>query len=989
MTLALTLFSSRAETSGSIGSYSLSPVPGSYETLSTIKFTFPNTGLMGIADPKTEGITLTMQNDPSVVYTVSKCDYDLENYATLHFSLPGTAEEGIQSPGTYTLYVPEGAFSKYRDDTKTNAPISATYIVTKGTGTIEPPQPVDPFKIIETTPADGSRNGSLSAFSITFPDLNEGLAYPFTTDKKMTLKREGDEQIYEMDAIEVKGPDYRTIIFGFDKPGTPDSRRLEFTEAGIYTLTVPAGIFAEEGHPEIVNPEFILTYTVDPTLNFSCTITPDNKPVYASISDFTVTAGSNLASIGINPDSEVKATLSLDEAAIILAAQSKDEKNIVLGLPAGFLLPEGDWTLNIPAGYLSGVLNEDNLTLFNTDAINLVYKIRKPMTFDYTLTPVDGADVELLKKITIAFAGTGLSKAGINAEAGPAMLSGGTLNEPVALTGRVSGKSVELVVTDPIGDGEYTVSVPDGYIFTTDTNKLTSDIKGFSCKYSVTKPEVPDFTTGMLMLNEGWFGHDNGSVNFIGKDGKVTYNAFKLQNPGLELGTTTESGSLYGNTVFAVSKQATGGPFLAAMDATTLNLKGSISEIPYDGKKKPQAYAFQAVSEEKGYLSTNVGLFIVDLKSWTVTKQLTADWITDGYAFGDMQRYGEYVYVTSQMEGIIAVNVNDDTPVLVDVPTAAALFVTGTGSLYAATLDESNEFVRIDTENQEENISFDIEEDKSKIQSPWGTWRMSSIAGDRDKDIVYFVKAGTSRIISRYDFGTKEYTQDFITLPGKEDGLEADLIIYGQGISVDPSSGHLIVNVTEAGYGSHYEVNRILHYNTVTGEEIPDATVILDPYYWFPSQMLYPGFSAPEITLEPMEFIAVDDEPVDFEVELNLPDITRLATGNSHLIIYSASLNGDNIGSLTATYNGVYKLKIDNFGEASLSLCADYQGKKSVKDVPVSVKHQQGTPEICLSKTRDVYTTTGILIIRNGTDEEILGLNPGLYIIQGKKVLIK
>lgn len=990
LSLLATSLSALADTSGTIGTYSINPAPGSVETLTTLRFTFPDTGFMGIDDPKTEGITLTKEGDSSVVYTVSKCDYDMEDYATLHFSLAGAEEEGVQAPGTYNLFVPEGAFSKFRDASKFNNEITATYIVTVGSGPSVPPVVKNPFEGAEITPASGSKNGTLNTFSITFPELTNGLTYPFTTDKKITLVREGDTLTYEWDAIEVKGPDYKTVTFGFDKPDASDSQRLTFTEAGTYTLTVPEGIFSEYQNTENVNGALEWTFIVDPTLNFSCTVAPDTKTIYETLSEFTITAGSNMSDIKV-ADSSLKATLSLDEKSIDLSIAAKDEKTLILSVPAEAAIGEGDWTLTIPSGMLQGTLTEENIIVSNTEAITQVYKVRTPLSFEYSITPTSGSELELLKKVTVAFSGDGLSKASVNAEAPPATISGGTLESPAALTGRVSGKSVELVVTDAIGDGTYTITVPDGYIYTTDTNKLTSDVKGFSLTYTVKKPEVPDFSTGMLMINEGWFGHDNGSINFIGADGKTTYNAFKLQNPGLELGTTTESGSLYGDRVYAVSKQATGGPFLVGMEATTLKQIGAIDEIPYEGKKKPQAYAFQAVSEDKGYLSTNVGIFIVDLKEWKITKQITADWIIDGYAFGDMQRYGDYVYITSQMEGIVAINVHTDLPDHVDISTAAALFVTGTGDLYTATLDEGGEFVRIDTENHEENVAFDIEEDKSKIQSPWGTWRMPSVAADRDRDIVYFVKAGNNaNTVSRYDFSTKQYTSDFIVLPGKEDGLEADQIFYGQGISVDPTTGYLVVNATEAGYGTHYEQNWIYFYDTTTGQVVADKTVKLDPYYWFPAMMIYPNFLAPEISMEPIEFVAAADEQnISFEKEFNLAEITTLPVGNPHLMYLAATLSAGSPFTLEESDYGVYTLKAETIGESTLTLTAEYQGKTTTLEVPVKVERELGVADVSMQASSDIFTATGLLIKRNATAEDLKNLPAGLYIFGGRKVMVK
>ena len=37
----------------------------------------------------------------------------------------------------------------------------------------------------------------------------------------------------------------------------------------------------------------------------------------------------------------------------------------------------------------------------------------------------------------------------------------------------------------------------------------------------------------------------------------------------------------------------------------------------------------------------------------------------------------------------------------------------------------------------------------------------------------------------------------------------------------------------------------------------------------------------------------------------------------------------------------------------------------------------------------DVYTTSGLLVVRNASEQEVRALFPGLYIIGGKKVVIR
>lgn len=63
---------------------------------------------------------------------------------------------------------------------------------------------------------------------------------------------------------------------------------------------------------------------------------------------------------------------------------------------------------------------------------------------------------------------------------------------------------------------------------------------------------------GFYIVNEGWFGHDKGSVNYFEKNGTSYtphYRAFKAANPDTELGNTTCYGAIWGDNFYLISKQ--------------------------------------------------------------------------------------------------------------------------------------------------------------------------------------------------------------------------------------------------------------------------------------------------------------------------------------------------------------------------------------------------------------------------------------------------
>ena len=84
------------------------------------------------------------------------------------------------------------------------------------------------------------------------------------------------------------------------------------------------------------------------------------------------------------------------------------------------------------------------------------------------------------------------------------------------------------------------------------------------------------YTNGVFLLNEDWFGHNSSTVNFYSyADGAIQYRVFQKEDEGKTLGNTTQSMAQDANNIYFCSKQnygSTGGKF-DIVDAETLKLK--------------------------------------------------------------------------------------------------------------------------------------------------------------------------------------------------------------------------------------------------------------------------------------------------------------------------------------------------------------------------------------------------------------------------------
>ena len=119
----------------------------------------------------------------------------------------------------------------------------------------------------ELEPASGTKVGFLQDFSVTFPDTPDGLAWPIDV-ASITLTAPDGSTVYNGCAATL-GNSYRTLTFGFCAPESTNPLREQFTAAGDYTLTIPAGLMADEADKTMTNDVITATYTVDPSYNFS------------------------------------------------------------------------------------------------------------------------------------------------------------------------------------------------------------------------------------------------------------------------------------------------------------------------------------------------------------------------------------------------------------------------------------------------------------------------------------------------------------------------------------------------------------------------------------------------------------------------------------------------------------------------------------------------------------------------------------------------
>lgn len=441
-----------------------------------------------------------------------------------------------------------------------------------------------------------------------------------------------------------------------------------------------------------------------------------------------------------------------------------------------------------------------------------------------------------------------------------------------------------------------------------------------------------DYTQGLFLVNEDWYGWDNGTVNFLTSDGRWVYRAFRRENPGETLGMTTQYGAIYGGCFFFVSKQAnstagtsTGGRLVVA-DALTLKKVAAFDEIRGDGR------AFVGVDEHTAYIGTSSGITRLDLESMSLGEEIAGTASEGGlYAgqIGAMVRAGGYVFAAKQAVGVLVIDATTHTLyTTIDLPTISTLTLGRDGGVWAA---DATSLVRIDVATLETRSR--LLPDDCRVSSTWGAWNAGSLCAAYRNNFLYFANEKGNQI-ARYHIPTDELDADFFTLPDQNKAYVQQF--QGAGLRVDPRNDHLIVTATQSGYLSHYMNNWVHVVDGLSGELL--GTVELEPYYWFPALPVFPDNEAPVIALA--DELSVGEEPV----KVSLLEVVSDADNLSAAIVSTVEVEDTSIA--TARISG-YDLTVSGVkpGDTWLTLTVNSNGKKATRTVDVQVTEASGIDE--------------------------------------------
>jgi hypothetical protein len=544
----------------------------------------------------------------------------------------------------------------------------------------------------------------------------------------------------------------------------------------------------------------------------------------------------------------------------------------------------------------------------------------------------------------------------------------------------VSGADLTLVITsDMLGDASITVKATDG----TDEATDSFDVSVFDY----------DYTEGVFIVNEDWFGHDNGTANFITPEGNVVYRAYRHENEGETFGVTTQHAEAFGEHLFFISKQDT--RFVMA-NRVTLEKEFVAEEIGGDGR------AFAGVSPEKAYVGSTEGVKIFDIENMTFTGSVDG---ISGEA-GMMVAAGNYVFI---FQGSDIKVVENDVVVetLSTSSTLQGLCLAQDGFVYAAESDKLNKInpATLDVE------TIDLP-DGVGIYGSNGDWNAGSLCASTTDNILYWTQSegtGSGKDLYRYEIGNPSSLDEaFFTLPD-------DWVYYAAGIRVHPLTNEIYITAKKDGWGENSLYNRIF---VVDGDNASvNNQIDLEEYYWFPAKPLMVDKYLPDF----ISTLEIEEDENCAPIQINLADY--ISDMDNHDLAMSYSVVSVGNPSLIAATIDNRTLNIvvtpELFGNTSIEIEVVSNGRINVLEIPVSIIEGNGIntnadagmnvyPNPCQgfvniemnvvnNQTVQLFNTTGQLVKEFIMDSGKKTINtnnikPGYYILKtrsGENVISK
>ena len=554
--------------------------------------------------------------------------------------------------------------------------------------------------------------------------------------------------------------------------------------------------------------------------------------------------------------------------------------------------------------------------------------------------------------------------------------------------------SVNAVVAHAAGETAMTLTDKNGKVYGTYTVRV-KDVDPND------RPE--SFEDGLVFLNEEWFTHTSGSLNYIDTDGKVYYRAYGNQNGNMAFGATSCSGICYAGKYVIMSKQAwdngdtrplKSGGRVVVFDASTFKHIGAIDEIGGDGR------SCVGVTPSKVYLGTTKGIRVMNLDDITIADaDIAGITLSRSGQIGDMIKAGKYVFAANIGTGLVIIDTETDQ-VVKSIAATKIQSVTQSkdGRVWIGC---TNTLTPIDPTTLEVGQEYSI---PGSIGCSSGSWRPGNLMTSTKENVLLWGVAnynGNAGTLYRWNL---DEVEDPSTLtPVYTHGSTVDGVTYGGGYGapIYDDRTDTYVFATVPGFGAAALQNWYHFIDATTGEV--KHRIHLPEYWWFPGTPILPDKHAAEIALSDFE-LNINRDPYTVDLTDYVTDADNHDCNITLSLAEAPTAYADEVSPVKAA-----EITLDGktltaaplaAGTHTFTLVAESNGRVTSKDITVSVKDPSGvtSAEIATDVTYTVYDAAGIRVAsfkgQAASEAESLGLTPGIYLVAGSdnstsKVIIR
>ena len=360
-----------------------------------------------------------------------------------------------------------------------------------------------------------------------------------------------------------------------------------------------------------------------------------------------------------------------------------------------------------------------------------------------------------------------------------------------------------------------------------------------------------EYTDGVFMLNEGPYGNERATINFLDCNGTWEYRLpITMNGETIQLGTTGCYATICGDNMYIVSKKMNvskpdeSDPTFVVCDAKTMKGKAVINSIKTAyGAADGRAF-LPMPNLKKGYLSTTNGVYVISLENYTVLSQIDG---TGGYTnnqTGNMIYRDGKVYAVDKKCGLFIIDAANDKLLKTinnegEEGTYCSIVEAKDGSIWLTAGKKAggsaDHIVKFDPVNETtENIT--LPSDVKQPTNNWGAWNPDCFTASTTENALFWNGetgswSNNGQYIYKFDVDSRTTTLllDFTTAEAPQP------YVYGAACRVNPDNGDLYLSITKgSAWGNESEL-RV--YDTTDGTM--KTAYPMEKHYWYPEMPVF------------------------------------------------------------------------------------------------------------------------------------------------------